>query len=111
MIRINRTADQVISVIQSKVSPVGETGLRRKLRACGRRLRNLKKGAIRHVFEVAVGGGGYSVAVGIDAREDGNDVVRGVRDERRVVVAEEHAVVLEEVEQVGHLLKVGGYQR
>jgi len=46
------------------------------------------------------------MAVRIDAGEDGDDVVGGVRDERRMVVGEQHAIVLDEVEQVGHLFKV-----
>jgi len=51
------------------------------------------------------------MAVGIDAGEDGDNVIRGVRDERRMVVAEQNAIVLDEVQQVGHLLEVRGYQR
>src|SRR5262249_23163783 len=35
------------------------------------------------------------------------DVVRRVRDQRRVVIAAYHAVVLQEIQQIWHLLEIG----
>ena len=95
---IHRTADQVIGGVPAQVRPIGEAGLRL---GC----------AIRAaVFQVAVGGGRHAVAGRIDAGKDGDDVVGGVRDERRVMIGKERAILLDEVEQVRHLLKVGRYQ-
>ena len=54
---------------------------------------------------------GLAVAVGVHAGEVGQDPVRGVRDEDRVVIREERAVAANEVEQVGHLLEVGRHVR
>ncbi len=44
--------------------------------------------------------------VPVDTRERGEDVICGMCDEWRVLIREEHAVVLHEIEQVGHLREV-----
>jgi len=49
------------------------------------------------------------IAVGVGER--GDDVVRGMRDERRVVIGEQHSVALEELQQIGHLLQIRGHVR
>src|SRR6202011_1323170 len=59
----------------------------------------------REVFEAV--GNGYPVTVAVDARQGRQDVSRGVRDQGSVVVGVQGAVVLDEVEQVRHLLEVG----
>src|SRR5215475_179886 len=97
MVCIHGAAEQVISAIRSQVRPVGEAGLE----SCA---------PIRLELQVAVGGCGYAVTVRINASEDGDEVIRGVGDQLRVMIGEEHAVVLDEVEQVGHLLEVGRYE-
>src|SRR5712691_9213223 len=51
------------------------------------------------------------MAVGVYAGEVSQDPVRGVRDEDRVVVCQERAVAADEVQEVGHLLKVGWHVR
>src|SRR6185369_17104034 len=48
-----------------------------------------------------------AVPVAVQAGERGQDVVAGVRDERRVVVGQERAFAGEEVQQVRYLLQVG----
>ena len=63
-------------------------------------------GAVGVVGLVAVGDG-HAVPVAVQAGEGGQDVVGGVRDQRRVVVGQERAVAGEEVQQVRHLLQVG----
>ncbi len=48
----------------------------------------------------------HAHAVAIGAGEHGENIGRGMRDQRCVVVAAHRAIVLHEVEQVGHLLEV-----
>ncbi len=48
------------------------------------------------------------MTITIDTRQRGQDVGRGVGDERGVVIGEQHPVALNKVEQVRHLLKVRG---
>src|SRR6202040_2639648 len=54
---------------------------------------------------------GLAVALAINAGERGDDVVGSVRDERSVVIAGESAVIHEKVEEMRHLLEVGGNVR
>src|SRR5215472_1415611 len=95
MIRIGWAAEQVIGVVEIQVSPIGECGLR--LHASCR------------VFQVIVSRRRHTMTVRIDAGQDCDDVVRGVRDQRSVMIREKHAIVLDEVEEVRHLLEVGRY--
>ena len=48
------------------------------------------------------------MALAIDPGERGDDVVGSVRSERSVVIAGEGAVIHEKVEEMRHLLEVGG---
>jgi hypothetical protein len=48
------------------------------------------------------------VAIGVHARERRQDPARGVRDEDRVVVRQQRPVAAHELEQVWHLLEIGG---
>ena len=79
--------------VEDGIGPVGE-GARRV------------GGPVRVVGLVAVGDR-HAVPVAVQAGERGQDVVAGVRDERRVVVRHERAVAGEEVQQVRYLLEVG----
>ena len=47
----------------------------------------------------------------VDARERRDDVIRSVRDERGMVVGQQDAIAVQEIEQVRHLLEVGGNVR
>ena len=62
--------------------------------------------AVRPEVAVAVGNRN-SHAVAIDAGLGGENIGRGVRDQRRVMIAADGAVVLNEVEQVRHLFEIG----
>jgi len=48
------------------------------------------------------------VPVSIHARERGDNVVRRMRNQGRVVVGIEHSVLRDEVQKMGHLLEIGG---
>src|SRR5215813_7886129 len=50
---------------------------------------------------------GDAVLVAIQTGYSGEQVVRGVRDERRVLVGQQRAAALEEIEEVRHLLQIG----
>ena len=90
-----RVVDAVCSHVIDLVGPVLEGS-----RESGRAVR----------LEVAVGvGDGEALAVRIEAGERGEDPTRGVRDEDGVVVVGQRAVAGHEVEQVRHLLEVGGH--
>src|ERR1700730_16666540 len=54
---------------------------------------------------------GYAHLLAIDAGERSQDVDRGVGDERRVMVGEKRALLLQEMQQVGHLLKIRRHVR
>src|SRR5215469_6733557 len=77
MIRVGGAAEQVIGPIPAEVRPVREGGLE-------------TGGASGVIFLVTVGSCGDAVAVGVDAGEHGDDVVRGVRNQRRVMVGKEY---------------------
>ena len=81
--------------VEDRVGPVGERA--RRVGVLGR---------VVVVGLVAVGDR-HAVPVAVQAGERGQDVVAGVRDERRVVVGQERAVAGEEVQQVRYLLQVG----
>src|SRR6516162_11049181 len=49
----------------------------------------------------------HALPVTIQAGVSGQDVVRRVRDQRRVVVGKESPIVLEEVQQIWHQLEIG----
>ena len=75
------------------------------------RVRPVGKGASRvgrPVRVVGLVGVGYrhALAVAVKPRERSQKVVRGVGDERRVVIGQDRPIVLQEVEQVGHHLQV-----
>jgi hypothetical protein len=90
----------------------GEIGLRLP-RKCGERIRPIGEGGhavgrpVRIEIAQAVADR-YAEFVAIDAGQRGQDIDRGMRDQRRVVIGEERAVALQEIEQVWHLLEVGG---
>src|ERR1700687_1631089 len=62
--------------------------------------------AVRLEETVAVGNGN-SHAVAIDAGLGGENIGRGVGNQRRVMIAADRAVALNEVEQVRHLFEIG----
>src|SRR5262249_28054116 len=96
MTRIHGPTEQVVSAIKAQVRPVGEAGLRSDP-SC-------------RVLEVAVGRSGNTVPGRIYAGENCDDVVGGVRDQWRVMIGKKHAILLEKVEQVRHLFKIGRHQ-
>ncbi len=49
-----------------------------------------------------------TVAIAVDTGQRGQDIGRGVGDERGVVIGEQRAIVLNKVKEMGHLLKIRG---
>src|SRR4029077_13798253 len=95
MTSIHRAADEVIGVVPTQVSPVSESGLR------------LGGTIWAAIFQVAVGRVRNTVPRRIDTCEDCDDVVRGVRDQWGVMIGKKRAILLDEIEQVRHLFKIG----
>ena len=52
-----------------------------------------------------------TVPVGIEPGQRAQDPATGVRDEHRVIIRQQRAVVLDEIEQVRHLLEIGRHVR
>jgi hypothetical protein len=58
-------------------------------------------------LEVAVAvGDRHAGASSVDAGQSRDDVMGGVRDQGRVVIAADDAVVLKEVQEIRHLLEI-----
>ena len=98
-VRVGVPAGRHAVRVEDRVGPVGERG------GDGGGVEGAVR-AVGVVGPVAVGDR-HALPVAVQPGIGGQDVVGGVRDERRVAVAQEGAVVLEEVQQVRHHLQVG----
>ena len=47
----------------------------------------------------------------VNARQRRDDVDRGMRDQRRVMICQDRPIVLEEIEKIGHLFEIRRYVR
>jgi hypothetical protein len=83
--------------------PVGQ-----KARPIGEGARELRDALAEEAEAVA---DRHTELVGIDPGQGGHDVDRGVRNQRGVMIGEDGALLLQEVQQVRHLFEVGRHVR